>query len=157
MPQPVEELWHRYVGQVLDVEFRFIVPQALPVQCFDRPVIGGRASNQKNVLRAGLQPQGCLQSLRRLRLFPHSSKVRVELGPARGLLSAGTENNGNIAEECFVCDDHESECGWPDGNDDIWPAVPILARIPLAKFPLGSRVGKESCVKVLAIYLDLVG
>ena len=108
MLQPLKELGHCEVREILEVELRFVAAQALPEQCFISPVIGGRASDHKNVLCARLEPQGGLQRqrglqrLHRLRLLPYASKIGVQLGTAHRVLRAGTENDWDISEECFV-------------------------------------------------------
>src|SRR5207248_1676706 len=100
---------------------------------------------------ARLKPQRSLQSLRRLKNLPTPGKLRIKRWVVCQLLARATKDNRDICEILLMRLHHEFERGWPERDDQIWPAALIFPDVCLTKPLLISRIVKQSRLQILGI------
>src|SRR5690242_19788779 len=95
------------------------------------------------MLGAGLEPQRDLHGLSRSHIILDACKTRFQCrSPGKSQIGQ-TENNRNRRKGTLVHLSHEFEWGWPDGNNYIEFAIPILAKVKVAKLLLGGWFRKQ--------------
>src|SRR5437899_2949906 len=119
-------------------------------------VIRCHTAHYDHMFGAGLQVKCCIQGLVWLCYPPNAGKVRVEPRSLRKLLGTPPENNRGIWSKRLVRFGHHFDWGRTDGNDQVWRAISVLAKIPVAKPRLRIFFWKQVSVQILDIELGVV-
>ena len=117
MFQAFEQSGHVEIGEIGEVQAGFVGMETLLEDCFLVLVESRGSADYNDVPAAGLEPQGCVQSPRRLKDFPTTSKVRIEHWVVRLRFARAAKDNRNVCERFLMRVDHELERGRPEGDD----------------------------------------
>src|ERR1700750_907268 len=102
MLQAFQQGGHIEIGEIGEVQAGFVTAEILPKYFFQIFFEKRNTAAHTNMPAVRLEPQGHIESLRRIEYCPAAGKVRVDCGIVRLLLARPTKNDWNVRKEFLV-------------------------------------------------------